>query len=359
MPTESSTSPHSADALPSLRAPRSLRRRALFRFLWVAYVGGLLLAAGWGYRVYRLASASSSVHTGHEYWRINYPELAQSGVLDADLRADDGYVDVLLLGASVLEEASRELEARLRDEFGERLRVYQLCRAAHTSRDSVLKYSRIRDKHFDLIINYDGVNDVRMNCCPEEEFRDDYTHCGWYRSMARKEAAETVSLAELLEDEVRFSIPLGEPEPELLQYGSRIKTERPFRDNLAEIIAAAREQNIPVMLMTFAYHIPENYTRDKFDKRELDYGKGRHELPAELWGTPGNLARTLDRQNLMIDELASRYDNVFIVDMRRLMPADGLHFSDPCHLTKEGNRRFVDNMMPAVSTCLKSTPEGT
>jgi hypothetical protein len=333
---------------------RSSRRRILFRGVWIVYLCGLLAVAGWAYWAHRTGQLTTPASSGkNEFWRTYYSELAQSGVMDAQTSPDDGYVDVVMLGASVLEDASKPLEEQLRAAFGDRLRVYQLARAAHTSRDSAIKFDLIKDKHFDLIINYDGVNDVRMNCCPESEYRDDYTHCRWYRSILRKQQGAKAAFTDVVGDDLAFSIPLGEPEAGMLQYGNQIKTERAFQHNIEQIVTTAREKNELVVLMTFAYYIPADYSREKFDQRVLDYGVGHHTLPAEIWGTPENLARTLDKQNLVIDALAAQYDNVVLVDQRKLMPANGTNFSDPCHLTGEGNRRFVENLIPAILARLK------
>jgi len=343
MSVNSSSSAQTADAAPPVRRPLSRRRRAVFICVWAAYIGGLLWLGAWGYRAFRLGGFSNATPRA-EILQMYYPELVRSGVAEAELHPDDEHFDVLLLGGSVLEDAAPAIEARLRAQFGDRTRVFNLAKAAHTSRDSALKFSTLREKPFDLIIDYDGVNDVRMNSCPSEHYRDDYTHCRWYRSIERRLEAEEVKLTDLLHDEVDFVIPLGEPEPELLQYGDTIKTDRAFRNNLEEIVTAARENGVPVVLMTFAYHIPTDYSREKFEANQLDYGEGHYKLPAELWGKPQNVAHTLDAQNKVIAELAAEYDNVIVVDQAQMLPADGVHFSDPCHLTNAGDLRLASNI---------------
>src|SRR5258707_744797 len=56
---------------------------------------------------------------------------------------------------------------------------------AGSSRDSLIKYLQLGDDQFELVIVYDGINDVRMNCCPREQFRDDYSHCSWYYEIQK------------------------------------------------------------------------------------------------------------------------------------------------------------------------------
>ena len=125
-----------------------------------------------------------------------------------------------------------------------------------------------------------------MNCCPAADFRDDYTHCGHYKSLKRRLAAGKMNLKDVALGEVDRLIALGSPEPELLEFGRTIKTAQPFRQNIESIVEASRANNRPVVLMTFAFHLPADYTRERFEQRRLDYGRGVHELPAELWGKP-------------------------------------------------------------------------
>jgi hypothetical protein len=106
--------------------------------------------------------------------------------------------------------------------------------------------------------------------------------------------------------------------------------------------------------MTFAWHIPPDYTREKFESRRLDYGSGLHELPAEVWGRPRHVAATIEAHNTAIRELAGRYDNVIFIDQQRLLPADGEHFSDPCHLTEAGCRAFVENVLSVLKQPLNN-----
>ena len=59
-----------------------------------------------------------------------------------------------------------------------------------------------------------------------------------------------------------------------------------------ELIALAEQRGDPLLLMTFAYHIPSNYTDEAFKAKTLDYAS--HHDPLRLWGTADNMPRAID-----------------------------------------------------------------
>jgi hypothetical protein len=63
------------------------------------------------------------------------------------------------------------------------VRVFNLAKPAHTSRDSLLKYAALGEARFDLVIFYHGINEARTNNAPPEIFREDYAHYSWYETV--------------------------------------------------------------------------------------------------------------------------------------------------------------------------------
>ena len=100
--------------------------------------------------------------------------------------------------------------------------------------------------------------------------------------------------------------------------------------------------------MTFAYHIPPNYTDEAFRARRLDYGRSVSACEISLWGTPQGVKAAINAHNQVIREVASRHKNVIFIDQKATMPADGRHFIDPCHLTAQGIDLFVHQVMEAL-----------
>jgi hypothetical protein len=337
------------------KPPRSRRRRILFWTAYPLYIALLVFGGAKLYWLLQYGVPPSRSLTGDDIWRRYYRELWDSGVYNAEIGPNDGHFDVLLLGGSVLEQVANRLEDELRGELGDRVRVWKLAKSAHTSRDSFHKFSKLRDKSFDLIVIYHGINDTRMNCCPEADFRDDYSHCQWYASFAGR-LAGTAPRPPFTALTFRGKIPLGEQSEAVLDYGRTIKTGPAFRKNLETIVAAAHTARTPVVLMSFAWHIPEDYSRDRFERGALDYGDGEHRLPVELWGRPDAVGATIEVHNAAVRALATRYDNVLFIDQRELLPRDGRYFSDVCHLTADGCAAFVDNFMAAVRPHLVTRP---
>lgn len=337
-----------------LHLPRSRWRRGLFLGVYFLFCWGLVYS---GSKLFWKLRAGVPLDETADIWDFFYPELRLSGVHATHPRHNDDRFDVLLLGGSVLESdwgsVAERLEEKLRADVGERFRVYNLSHSAHTSRDSLLKYSQLADGQFELVIVYDGINDVRLNCCPRELFRDDYRHFAWYNSFQKHLDAGSILLPASLVDETlmlnetfRFN-----PENEaLLEEARDIKTTQPLRQNLDEIARAAANRGDKVLFTTFAYFIPENYTQERFDHQSLTYSyrnDGRS-CAAELWGKPRYVAAAIDAQNAAIRGLAAERPEVLFVDERELMPEAGHLFADPCHLTDEGSRKFVENLWPAV-----------
>ena len=159
--------------------------------------------------------------------------------------------------------------------------------------------------------------------------------------------AGSLTVRGLLRDRVDQLIPLGEPEPESMDFGKTIKTRKPFRQNVEGIVKSAQSRSSRVLLMTFAYWLPADYSKQKFLDHRLGYGTGRHELPVEVWGLPENVVAAIEAHNQEIRKLVKREDVIFI-DQQKEMPRDGRHFSDVCHLTNEGCEKFVENMLPAI-----------
>jgi lysophospholipase L1-like esterase len=282
-----------------------------------------------------------------------YGEVRQSKVQELHPRHEDDYFDVLLLGGSVLTpdwgSVERCLTEKLKDTAGERFRVFNLARQSHTSRDSLIKYWLVAGEEFDLVLVYDGINDVAMNCCPRDEFRDDYLHFSWYREVA--EAIETGKMS--LPISLSAQAPLvgqglfrANISPEMMEFGREIKTVQTLRRNHEEILGAAATRGDRVLLVTFAYDIPLNPPDKQPAESGLEHSRSNR---LTCWGKLDYVAAALDAQNAAIRELADAHPEVLFIDERALMPEGERLFIDPCHLSEEGSRRFAENLWPAVA----------
>lgn len=320
----------------------------MFALYSVIVIGGGLWLYGW----MMIPTSHDSLGENSAIWKHFYPELKTSGVIDVKT-APGGDLKVLLLGASVLEQVFPELESRLRQEFGKRVRVYNLSRSSHTTQDSILKYRLLDPQDFDLVIVYHGINDARMNYCPPEAFRDDYTHIAWYRGMQRHVESGTLTVKDVYRKQLQIVFPLGEPDESEWPYGANIKTRKSFRSHIEELVSRSDSAKTPILLMTFAWWIPEHDSDATETADEAEYGTGDYDLAAHSWGDPQYLPQILKAHNEVIRDLSGSHQVLF-VDQEHLIPKDGRYFCDPCHLTDAGKVLFVENLWPAVKRALES-----
>ena len=294
-----------------------------------------------------------------------YPELRTSGVEDAAKSKTDDTFDVLILGGSTVSTSfgnvGSQLEAGLRQRLGRPVRVFNLAASAQNSRDSLLKYRRLARQHFDLVVVYDGINDTRMNNAPPGEFRDDYSHCIWYKHLNNLEKHPFVHQAALpfalsyvgnqLAWKLGWSwyVPARDASADCLEYGKNIRTTEPFRNHLTEIVTSAKQQGARVVLMTFSYHIPADYSLEGYWAKRLDYANDLASgCPVELWGKPEYTLRALEQHNQVLRDLAAQHPEVVLVDQQKLLPRTGKCFRDCCHFTEEGCTLFTRNILAAL-----------
>lgn len=280
-------------------------------------------------------------------WTLYYPEMAYMAMDHARHAAAPDRFEVVLLGGSVLKQVAPYLQRALGERLGSGVKVHCLAAAAHTSRDSYIKYGMLHNK-FDLLIVYNGINDVRMNCVDRSRFRDDYSHCNWYRTLEDRLARGAPSPFRIGWERAVQGISRGMPDEQELALGAEVKTERAFTHNIESIVADAGRKGTPVVLMSFAYYLPANYSRDRFEEGTLDYGHSPIKLPAEEWGIPANLAKAMDIHNRAIAKIANTNKNSVYIDQNALLPKSGRIFSDPCHLTEAGCIEFARNVARAL-----------
>lgn len=301
-----------------------------------------------------------------------YPELR--GVEAEPITEDDGPFDILLLGGSVLTDEwgsiAKLLEERVAYATKRRVRVHNLAKSAQTTLDSYYKYRHLRNKSFDLVIVYHGINDVRLNNCPPEVYKENYSHYAWYKVINLFEKypdlGKAASVYSLYYRFIRIQEKTGSPPKyisrkmpfkEWLQYGNRIKTASSFKKNLGKILELAKHKGEPVLLMSFCYYVPPDYSLEGFMKREVDYTL--FGAPIEIWGIPKNVVKGIDVHNDIVKGFAAYPGDIIYVDQKASFPLRGDYFNDICHLTQKGCERFVDGILAHVLDIARQNPTGT
>jgi hypothetical protein len=310
----------------------------------------------------------SSVASPDRALEALYPELRP--LLDHPPGRGDSSFDVLLLGGSVLHESWGDVEAQVLEQLaraGHRdVRLHNLAQPAHTTRDSLVKYQALEGARFDLVVVYHGINDARANVAPPEVFRDDYSHLAWY---------ELVNALAPAQGRARFALPAtlrylaarvrqalapgryagsGRPRPEWLRYGSALKSAAVFERNVGGVLELAAGRGEPVLLATFALHVPRDYSLEGFREQRLDYLL--FHSPLELWGDPSNVVAAVRAHDEALRRLAAGAPGAILVDEDRLMPRGARWFNDPCHLTSEGSAVFAGHLVEAMLPLLAPPP---
>jgi len=332
--------------------------------LLVSTLFSLALAEVAARAYWRLAFHASFLHPDRVLYAF-YPELKE--VNRARPSRDDRYQDILLLGGSTLQKEWGEVEQALAERLafaGHRnVRIHNLAREAHTSRDSLLKYGALPRARFELVVVYDGINEARVNNVPPALYREDYGHYSWYATVnalasyqGRAHFALPLTGSLLLHSVQRALrpdryVPTGWPRQDWLTFGGDLRSAASFRRNLSEILSLARDRGDPVLLLSFATYVPANYERLAFKKSELDYG--RHLIPLEMWGAPANVLAAVAAHNAVVRDLAAHTPGVRFVDEEQRLAGQPRYFNDPCHLTVEGSMAFVDALLPAVLDALE------
>ena len=372
---EPAQTPDPADR-PAAKKPRSLRRRIFLKVMFVFYCLVLLEI---GSRVYWVIKRDVPFFGGRQdFYNVFYEELRDSGVWDADLGPNDGHFDVLLLGGSAMDRVHRSLgdrsnviQERLEAIVGQPVRTFNLAAPAMTTLDSLKKYRLMGDydRHFDLVVLYHGINDVRMNNAPAEMFRDDYSHLAFYHKITLLESQMGLTLLFRTPYMIEYTVvnALGSkklkvyaPRHRLNEYwqsfGGDIKTEGPFRDNLTEILDLAAERDEPVLMLTFAWYIPEGYTEAKCDAGEADFSGEVAPDPVEKWGTVETVPQGMAVHNGIIRDLAApraETGGVLLVDFEPMVERTGANFDDVCHLSEQAKMQFLDAVIEGARPVLQ------
>ncbi len=229
--------------------------------------------------------------------------------------------------------------------------------------DSLLKYSFLvkNGYDFDYIIFYHGINETRTNNIPSQFFKVDYTHYSFYKIANLLFKNESGLLYELINHsslayrafytynlfQHKFSssvIATHTPREEWLQEGAEIKSVKSFENNLRKIIDSVEKEKSTLIVPSFAFNIPDNYSEEKFAQRELGYGEtGGYGV--KVWGLPQNVTKGVLAHNKLIQELKGNY---IFIDTQEIAH-DIKNFYDPCHFTQKGEVEFTKLLIDTLT----------
>lgn len=259
---------------------------------------------------------------------------------------------VLMLGSSAF--FNRRLAERLKERLAATnpapVEVVGAALRSHTTMSSVLKYRVLAKYNFDDVLIYHAINDLWANLVPPDQFDENYTHlgCAYHRGILLDHSLIARGLYN------RFLCHVAPPQFQFsrmpLNNAAGYASERTFRRNLRTLVERARSNGARPTLMTFAWSIPANYTKERFNAGQLGYRNlDKYDANGvELWGTPEYVREGLVRHNRIVRELAVEL-NAPLIDAEALMDHNPFWFGDPCHLNEEGTERFVSYIARSMS----------
>ncbi|AYQ30843.1 hypothetical protein [Runella sp. SP2] len=345
-----------------MQAPRnSARQKGLFALITIVLIG---LFCELAFRLtLKISKEIPFVRPDLAVEEHFYKELKL--VQNSTISADNDSLDILVLGGSVVADEWRSKVARyLQDSLRKglntsKVRYFNLANLGHTTSDNLYKYKSLKNKHFDLVIYYEGINETRFNNVPASLFRSDYTHVRWYHDIAlikqHPEMRYTVipfmvhlflNYASTLVGK-RYFIN-DAPDERFYSEAFDVKTAPVYQKNLTQIVATAQARKEPLLLVNFTYYIPEKWRKSNFKDQEWDYAGCDLSSPIRTWGTPLAVEKGILAHRAMMQQVANAHKGVHYMDMMPLLPREGRNFCDICHLTDDGCRIFSNNVASYV-----------
>ena len=351
---EVSSSPSTAPA------PAALWRRPGLLVLYVAFLAALLaitLAAAefvvlpWRYRpvprAIQLCGFHAPPNTLVDDTEINALGFTGDNISPAKF---SGTVRFLTLGGSAMfnRRMTERLGVRLREAASQPVELLGAALRGHTTVASVLKYEALADYEFDCVIIYHGINDLFANNVPASTYRPDYSQIDpWYHRGPIVDRSLLVRrISNRSADESRVATAYPQPD---VENGAQFASAQVFEASLRRIIETAQGRREVPVLVTFAWAIPPNYSRDAFDEVTLGYNNREYydPCPVETWGSPAYVAEGIQRHNAITRRLAAEY-GVPLLDQEALMGKDLQWYGDVCHFSEPGTERFIGFLVEFV-----------
>ena len=255
-----------------------------------------------------------------------------------------------------LRNMTQKVKSELSDLFpNHTIEVLGAALPTHDSWLSTIKYDYLRGKvNADYVVIYHGINDLWANNVRSHKyFRDDYAYISpfhrrsWVldRSLIARHIYKTIwNLERWLWNQTGRGF--------YIFNGASYETVRTLTSNVASIIQKAREDGAEPILMTFAWHLADGYTEEKFVARELGYVADQ--VPegccgVNVWGPVEYVTEGLVRHNEALRTLG-RSENVTMIDQHSLLSLEIANFQDICHFSELGAQRFARNLAEAIAT---------
>lgn len=274
---------------------------------------------------------------------INSQGFTGNVILDASRSTNS--IRILTLGGSAFfnRRMTERLSAHLANATPRKVEVVGGALRTHTSRSSVIKYRYFRKFKFDYVVVYDGINDLWANNVQPPDYRSDYSHIvPWNR---RNLLLDHSLLARYVYNNVIWK------KPDFAPNGANFRADVDFENNLRTLVRMIKNDKATPLLMTIAWHIPPDYSMEKFWANTLTYHNPTDydKTEVELWGHPSVVHEGLNRLNTIIRRVAAE-ETVPLLDQEGLLRGKARYFGDVCHMNEEGTTQFIENIRSFLVT---------
>ena len=257
---------------------------------------------------------------------------------------------ILLLGGSVMfnRHMSDKLKPKLQEIFPQKkIELVNASLRSHTTASSALKIKLLKEYQFDYVFIYHGINDLWVNHAAEENYQEDYSHFNsWYKrgwllnnSTIARSAFNFFSLLKPHVDRQYIF-----PKKEFMNRCDYCSTVS-FANNINTIITTANAYHSKVLLITFAFNIPKNYSRNEFLENKLGYINPDNYNKTDVfnWGTPAYVTTGITKHNDIIRSIAKQ-QNTMLWDADKALSDHIEWFGDVCHFNDEGVDQFIHGL---------------
>lgn len=282
-------------------------------------------------------------------------------------------VRVLVLGSSTMfnRHMADQLKTALQKSIPDKnIELLDAGIRSHTTRADVVKLQYLTAYHWDYVLFYNGINDLWANHVLPQDFYNDYRQLDpWNRRnflldhslLARHLYNTGYTWLRVINQKLRFSLfpnyQFVFPKKPYIN-AADFASLPVFVDNVNAIVDASLRAGATPVLITFAYHLPNNYSRQAFLQQQLDYSNPDHYDSRDVynWGPPNYVREGLHRENAALRTIATQR-SVPLIDIDAAMSGHGAWFGDVCHFNNDGVTVFAERVAQAMAAQITSTAE--
>lgn len=272
-------------------------------------------------------------------------------------------VRILLLGSSTLfnRHLGEHLKTALQQRTDKKVELLDAGIRSHTSRAAVLKWQLLAQYQWDYVLFYDGINDLWTNHVLPQDYRADYAHIDpWYRRNLWLDNSLLLRYGfntgwHWLQQLNRMSGEKGFPDYQFVfpkkpfVNAAQFASLTAYRHNVDTLLTQITHHQAQPVLLTFAFHLPQHYSRKAFMENTLDYHNPDNYDKRDVfnWGPPEYVREGLQQQNTLIRQLALQR-HVPLIDVDAQMSGKGFLFGDVCHFNDDGVAVFSATVAAAL-----------